>query len=867
MPAPASPPDWHNLEHPAIAAHFELPPLDEHLQCGLTDEHALEHLQKFGPNSLPERPPRPPWMIFLAQFLDVMIVVLLAAAVLAGIVGEIQDAVVILIVVLLNGVLGFLQEYRAERALAALRQMAAPTARVLRDGNQRDIASADLVPGDIVLLEAGNLIPADMRLLHTAQLATQEAPLTGESTPIEKQHSTLPPLQAPVAERTNMAFQGTLVTRGRGAGLVIATGTATQLGGIARLLQSEEGVRTPLQKRLAQLGVQLSWVVLAICVLVFIAGLLRHESPLLMFMTAISLAVAAIPEALPAVVAVALALGSVRLVKHNALVRKLAAVETLGSVTVICSDKTGTLTENRMHVESIWLPDEANRTALLHAAALNNDARDGAAPTGDPTELALLQMAREGGVDIDALRLLQPRINEIPFDSERARMSTLHRNESGLISYCKGAPESILPLCIRTVSNQAVDATHILSNAENMAQQGLRVLAFAHKRLTTPPNVIHTLESDLEFIGLTGMLDPPRAEALHAVRECKTAGITPVMITGDHPQTALAIARRLEIISGDDERALTGQQLAALDDDALHVQAAHVRVYARVDPAQKIRIVKALQARGEFVAMTGDGVNDAPALKRADIGIAMGKSGTDIARDAANIVLLDDNFATIVGAVREGRRIYDNIRRFVQYALTTNSAELWLLFLAPFLGMPLPLLPIHILWVNLLTDGLPGLSLTMEPADTDVMQRPPRPPQQGLFADGLWQQILWIGILMAGCILALQAAALSLQIVHWQSMVFTTLTLAQLANLLSIHAGLAPALGPALWCNRFLLASVVITTLLQLLTLYLPLANRWLRTQPLTLTELLCCFGVASIPFWVTELLKWKMRRAVLVSR
>ena len=860
MPAPTPPPDWHHLEPPALAEQLDLPPLDEHLQRGLSAEHAQQHRRQFGANRLPEQPPRPVWAIFLAQFVDVMILVLLAAAVLAGIVGEAQDALVIVIVVLLNGVLGFIQEYRAERALTALRQMAAPMARVLRDGSTRDIASADVVPGDIVLLEAGNLIPADVRLLHTAQLATQEAPLTGESTPIEKQHTTLPPSRAPVAEQSNMAFQGTLVTRGRGAGVVIATGTATQLGRIARLLQTEEGVRTPLQKRLSQLGVQLSWIVLAICVVVFVAGLLRHEPPLLMFMTAISLAVAAIPEALPAVVAVALALGSVRLVRHNALVRKLAAVETLGSVTMICSDKTGTLTENRMHVETSWLPQEPARQQLLLAAALNNDARDGTTPTGDPTELALLQMAREGGIDVDALRLAQPRIDEMPFDAERARMSTLHRDDTGLICYCKGAPESLLPLCTRTVGNHAIDIEQALSHADTMAAQGLRVLAFAQKRLTTLPGDIHTLEADLEFIGLAGMLDPPRAEALHAVRECKTAGITPVMITGDHPQTALAIARRLEIIGERDERALTGQQLTALDDDTLQVQAAQVRVYARVDPAQKIRIVKALQARGEFVAMTGDGVNDAPALKRADIGIAMGRSGTDIARDAANLVLLDDNFATIVGAVREGRRIYDNIRRFVQYALTTNSAELWLLFLAPFLGMPLPLLPIHILWVNLLTDGLPGLSLTMEPADPDVMQRPPRPPQQGLFADGLWQQILWSGILMAGCILALQAAALALQIAHWQSMVFTTLTLAQLANLLSIHAGLAPALGRALWRNRWLLAAVALTTLLQLLTLYLPFANRWLKTQPLPLTELICCFGVASIPFWAMELYKWRQR-------
>ncbi len=846
-------------------------------QHGLTASEAKARFQQHGPNSLPEAKRRPAWRIFFDQFADFMILVLLAAAVITGVIGDPEDTIAIAVIILLNAIIGFIQEYRAEKAMAALKKLAVAATRVRRDGQILEIPSLELVPGDIVLLEAGNLVPADLRLLEAAQLKMMEAALTGESQAAEKTTHPLAGNELPLPDRHNMAYKGTVVSYGRGAGMVVAIGLATELGKIATLLANEEEVKTPLQKRLARFGSHLAIAVLAICLIIFVAGILRGEPAVLMFLTAVSLAVAAIPEALPAVVTISLALGAYRLVKQHALIRRLPAVETLGSITIICSDKTGTLTQNHMHAEAFYAdgmhtPPLGEPTApwatFYRALALCNDAHYTHAghPSGDPTEVALLEAAERAGFNKANLEQQHPRVAELAFDSERKVMTTLHGEDGAVIAYCKGAPESLLARCTKQLTSAgevALQPTTLLAIADTMASEGLRVLAVAFRRFDAMPDILDNVEQELIFLGFIGLMDPPRPEAGQAVAECKSAGITPVMITGDHPATARAIATRLSII-GDDAVVMTGVELSALSDTAFAEQVKKVRVYARVDPAQKIRIVKTLQALGEYVAMTGDGVNDAPALRRADIGVAMGRGGTDVAREAAHMVLLDDNFATIVHAVREGRRIFDNIRKFIKYTMTSNSGEIWVIFLAPFLGLPIPLLPIHILWINLVTDGLPGLALAKEPAEQGVMSRPPRPPAESIFAHGMWQHILWVGLLMGATTLLTQAWAYHSGTTHWQSMVFTVLTLSQLGHVLAVRAERASLFSIGLFSNPLLLAAVSLTFLLQMATLYIPVLNNVFKTQPLNLSELLLCLVLSSVVFWGVELEKWATRRGWL---
>jgi Ca2+-transporting ATPase len=842
------------------------------LESGLSGEEVSLRRERHGPNSIREAKPKSPWRIFAAQFADFMIVVLLAAAVIAGFLGEPADTVAIVAIVVLNAVIGFVQEYRAEHALAALKKMAAHMARALRNGEPATVPSADLVPGDIVLLEAGNVVPADLRVAEGAQLRIGEAALTGESHPVEKHARPVEPdPQLALGDRASIAYKGTIVQYGRGRGIVVATGMQTELGQIAEMISERSEVKTPLQRRLAHFGRYLALAALAICAVIFAVGVERGEPLVRMFLTSVSLAVAAIPEALPAVVTITLALGARRMLRLHALVRRLPAVETLGSVTYICSDKTGTLTENKMRMtaayiagQRITLPvetlDGEPWTTFFTALALSNDAhRDVRGDvTGDPTEVALLDAALAAGYKKEALAGRLPRIAEYPFDSERKRMTTVHRSSDGVVVFVKGAPEAVLERCQISVVDRAATA----AAAEQMAADGLRVLAVAYR----PPSDwdedadADATENALTFLGLAGLIDPPRAQVLEAVRVCKKAGIAPVMITGDHPATALAIARHLEIVSGD-ARVITGPELAAMPERELEEQVKRARVYARVDPAQKLRVVEALQKQGEFVAMTGDGVNDAPALQRSDIGVAMGRSGTDVAREAADLVLLDDNFTTIVAAIKEGRHIFENIRKFVKFIVASNAAEIWTLFLAPFLGLPVPLLPIHILWTNLVTDGLPGLALAVEPAEQSLMNRPPRPPSESLFAGGLWQHVVWVGLLIAGLSIFSQAYSIRWGSAHWQTIVFTVLTISQMAHVMAVRSNTESLWSLGLSSNLPLLGAVALTVALQTAVIYWPPFQRVFKTASLTPGELVFTLALSSLVLAAVEIQKWLARR------
>ena len=806
-----------------------------------------------------------PRLIF-NQFRDFMILVLIAAAVVSGMVGEPRDAIAILVIVILNAAVGVFQEYRAERALEALRSLVVPTTQVRRGGRTKTIASRELVPGDIVLLAPGAAVPADLRLVEAQELAADESALTGESVAVEKHADRLAAERLALGDRRNMAFSGSVVTRGRGKGIVCATGIRTELGQIAEMLRTLPVTRTPLQQRLARFGRRLALIVLGICAVIFLLGLLRGEPVVLMFLTAVSLAVAAIPEALPAVITVSLALGARKMSRARALIRRLPAVETLGSVTYICADKTGTLTENRMRVDFIEV--DGKRHSAIGAApthrepqlgvalALNNNVEFDEAGTasGEPTELALCEFAKRCGFDRQQLLDQFPRQHEVPFHSETKRMITVHDTAEGPVAFAKGAPEAIMPLC------SAVNED-VLDRAGQMADEGFRILAVAGKR----PTDVADIESGFTLLGLAALADPPRDGVPEAVAECRSAGISPVMITGDHPGTALAIARRVGI-AGDTEAAVTGEELASLSDAEFAERVAGVRVYARVDPAQKIRIVEALQQRGEFVAMTGDGVNDAPALRRANIGVAMGKKGTDAARAAADMVLLDDNFTTIVAAVREGRRIFDNILKFVRYTMTSNAGEIFTMLLAPFLGLPIPLLPIHILWINLVTDGLPGLALAAEPTEKDAMRRPPRPPEQRIFTGLMLQRIFWVGLLIGGLSIAGQAWSYHGGSGNWQTVVFTVLTLSQLVNVLVIRSETESVFSRQFLGNRPVLAAVAFTLLLQAVVIYWPPMQVLFNTAPLAADELAVCLLLPMAVLVISETEKFIRRRLSIPS-
>jgi Ca2+-transporting ATPase len=865
---------WHSIEADEILARLE----SSHQ--GLTTAAARSRLAEYGPNTLPEKQQRPLLKILLGQFSDFMILVLLAAALISGLVGEPQDTIAILVIVLLNAIIGAIQEFRAERAVAALREMSAPEAHVLRDDQGFTLAAAELVPGDVVIVQAGDVVPADLRLLQAEEMLTDESALTGESAPVNKHTEVIGETDLAPGDQLNMAFKSSLITSGTGRGVVVATGLDTEIGRIAELLHAEAGVKTPLQERLTRFGRYLALAVLAICGVVFTAGLLQGQPLLLMFLTAVSLAVAAIPEALPAVITISLALGARKLARHNALVRNLPAVETLGSVTWICADKTGTLTQNRMTAERFFFSGEQHEslpppgtdvpaTELGQAMALNNDiAEKDGKPAGEATELALYEAAHSSGFDKTALLDIMPRVDAIPFDSKRKLMTTLHQSSGHVIAYIKGAPEGLLPLCSRTQERgeaAAFAAEAVLAEADRLAAEGYRVLAFARRELTAMPEKLEapSIEQALTFLGLVALIDPPRPEVPKAVADCLAAGITPVMITGDHPGTAMAIARRLGI-TRDQDSMLSGDELARLSDEKFARCVESIRVYARVTPKQKLRIVKALQSNGEFVAMTGDGVNDAPALKRAGIGVAMGQKGTDVAREASDMVLLDDDFATIVRAVRSGRTIFDNIRKFIKDTMSSNSGEIWTLFLAPFLGLPIPLLPIHILWINLVTDGLPGLAFSAEPAERGIMSRTPRPPEENIFAHGMWQHIIWVGLFIAGVSIAAMAWAIDRGVTYWQTIVFTVLTVSQLFHSMAVRSETESLFRIGIFTNLPMLGAVLLTLLLQMAVIYMPALNSIFYTEPLPVFDLAVCLALSSLVLFAIEIEKWLVRRGVI---
>lgn len=834
-------------------------------EAGLDNSTVEQKRAQFGWNLLQEKKKKPAWLLFLNQFNDFMILVLIAAAIISGIAGDLTDTIIILIIVLLNAIMGFVQEYRAEKAMDALSQLATPQATVIRNRKPEQLSSKEIVPGDLVVLEAGNLVPADMRLLEVHSLRIEESSLTGESIPIDKIHKPLEEADSSLGDRVNMAYKGTQVSAGRGVGIAVATGMQTEIGKIAGMLQTGDAL-TPLQKRMNEFGKKLSYLILLICVALFVVGLLRGEEPVSMLLVAISLAVAAIPEALPALITIALARGAKRLVAKNALIRKLPAVETLGSVTFICSDKTGTLTQNKMTVvETVPYngKEEPNLpTGLLETCmAVNQDVKKAADNNwiGDPTEIALVEYIykNKGEALYHQLQETLPRVAELPFDSDRKCMTTVHRWENQYLLISKGASESIAQRL-----EKSYDSRPWLQEASRMAKEGKRVIAYAYRLVDQLPEPFDydQVETDLHPAGMAGMIDPPREEVKDAIKACKTAGIQPVMITGDHPETAAAIAREIGLLEKD-ELVVNGRELAALTEAELDQKVERIKVYARVSPEQKLNIVQSLQRKKHFVAMTGDGVNDAPSLKSSNIGVAMGITGTDVSKEAAHMILLDDNFTTIVKAVKEGRRIYDNIRKFVKYIMTCNGAEIWTIFMAPLLGMPIPLLPIHILWINLVTDGLPGLALSAEKAEDDIMQRPPRRTDEGLFSEGTGYHIVWVGLLMAVVTLGTQAWAIQTNHENWQTMVFTVLSLAQLGHVMAIRSDHTFIYKKGLFSNPSLAIAVVGTFIIQLGVIYFPFANKIFKTAPLSLQDLLICIGIAAVIFHAVEIEKWIRNR------
>ena len=919
QPRPVARTPWHRQEVGTILSSFGSS------TAGLPQYEAVERLHGVGPNELVEKGGKSALMMLAEQFSNVMVFILLGAACLSLLLGKFLESGAIFAIVVLFAILGFVQEFRAEKSIAALKKLTVPTVRVRRDGRLVELSARELVPGDVIALEAGNVLPADVRIIESVNLRVQEATLTGESEPVEKESHAIESDEVPLGDRKNMAYMGTTISYGRGTALVVATGMQTELGTIATLLQGVKAEMTPLQQRLDQVGKALALGGVIVAALILAIGLILGESWQDMILTAISVAVAVIPEGLPAVVTVTLALGAQRMLRHNALIRKLPAVETLGSVTVICSDKTGTLTENRMTVTMVdvlghrldlnetlrhgapslspsegrpelLLQQPAAISLLLAGGALCNDAllqtdSTGRRQTiGDPTEGALLVAALHGGMVKDELQAVLPRVTELPFDSDRKRMTTVHRRPQGrlhpalagiwcdsgyaptlpYLAITKGAADGLLELATHAWGEDgpiALDAElreRVLATNAELARNGMRVLGLAFRPLASA-EATPAVESELIFVGLVGMIDPPRPEVRAAVATCTAAGIRPVMITGDHPLTALAIARDLGITGGD--RVVTGSELSQMDDRELAQTVQETSVYARVSPEHKLRIVSVLQQQGHIVAMTGDGVNDAPALKKADIGVAMGITGTDVSKEASEMVLRDDNFATIVAAVEEGRVIYDNLRRFVKFAVAGNIGKVLVMLIWPvlffFAGLPLEatvaLLPLQLLWLNLMTDGLLGLSMGVEPAERNVMKRLPHRPTDGLFSGGMGWQTAWVGIAIGLLTLGVGFWYYREGLAQWQAMMFTSLAFLQVFQALATRSNTESLFTIGVFSNRVMWAVIALVVGLQLVALYTPLGV-FLGLQPLSALDLLVCVGLGLALFIAVELEKLVIR-------
>ena len=868
--------------------------LETNEQNGLTDEIVSERLKQYGSNELATKQKRTLWQRIFAQINDVLVYVLIIAALISAFVGEWADASIIALVVVLNAVIGVVQESKAEQALEALKKMATPKAIVKRNGELKEIPSEHVVPGDIVMLDAGRYIPCDLRLIETANLKVEESALTGESVPVDKDAIYHPSMQSdeqvPLGDQKNMAFMSTLVTYGRGVGVAVETGMNSQIGKIATLLHEADDDMTPLQKSLAQVGKYLGFVAVAICIVMFLIGFLQGRDTLEMFMTAISLAVAAIPEGLPAIVSIVLAIGVQRMIKQNVIIRKLPAVEALGSVTIICSDKTGTLTQNKMTVthfysdntydrlESLNVNNDAQRLLLENMVLCNDASYNNESQTGDPTEIALLVAGTTFNMQKDHLEKIHERVNEVPFDSDRKMMSTVHMYNESYYSMTKGAIDKLLPRCTHIFKNGKIeiltdsDKNQILEAAGSMSQEALRVLSFAFKQYDSNDVDINHLEENLIFIGLVGMIDPPRTEVKDSIKECKKAGIRTVMITGDHKDTAFAIAKELGIAEEISE-IMIGTELDNVSDTELASKINHLNVFARVSPEHKVKIVKALRAKGNIVSMTGDGVNDAPSLKQADVGVAMGITGTDVAKGAADVVLTDDNFSSIVKAVEEGRNIYRNIKKSILFLLSCNFGEIIALFLAILLGWATPLRPIHILWVNLITDTLPALSLGVDPEDPDVMKEKPRHAKESLFS-GSVPFLIFNGVIIGLLTLIAFIAGAKFYtgdtnlfplfperidddaLLHAQTMAFVVLSFSQLVHSFNLRSRTKSIFSIGIFTNKYLVFSLLIGVLMQVCIISIPPLANIFGVHALTMRDWEFVLLLSIIPLVVNEIIK-----------